>query len=235
MKDRCIVSAAIGAKYRTEFQSMRWHVEKHCSDDHDIIHWDDYPPGCPTQQQRQYAFKIYAIADAIQRGYRRVLWMDIVYMPQGSIDALWAVVARQGWYIPTQGDAVLGNWCSDACLEVFGLSRDEAMTVPLCYSGLVGLDLDHRTGQHIWELWQLAYERGAFQGPHKNEGKPGEPIHAWGHKTAGHCSDDPRCMGHRQDESALSAILYRLNLKPETAGVLGDCIKMHVRKPSANF
>lgn len=230
MKDRCIVSAAIGAKYQAECESMRWHVNRYCSDDHDIIHWNDYPPGCPSQAKRQYAFKIFAIQDAFQRGYERVLWMDIVYMPQTSIQPLWDAVARDGWYIPPQGDAVLGNWCSDACLGLFGLTRDQAMVIPLVFSGLVGLDLDHRTGQRIWDLWKIAYEQGAFQGPHKNE--PGEPMHEWGHKLAGHCSDDPRCMGHRHDESALSAILHRMGLKPETKGVLGDCIKMHIRKPT---
>lgn len=226
------MSAAIGEKYQSECESMRWHVNRHCSEDHDVIHWDDYPLGCPPQNERQYAFKIYALQDAIRRGYKRVLWMDVVYMPQGPIDALWAVVERDGWYIPPQGDAVLGNWCSDVCLGLFDLTRDQAMEIPLVYSGLVGLDLENRHGRHIWDLWHAAYDLGAFQGPHRNV--PGAALHPWGHKLAGHCSDDPRCMGHRHDESALSAILYRLGMRPETKGVLGGCIKLHVRKPNAH-
>lgn len=229
MKDRIIVNAAIGFHYRSQCESMRWHCQQHCSTDHDFAFWDDYPPRCPTQRERNYAFKKFGIEHAIQQGYRRILWMDVVYMPQRALTDLWNVVGEQGWYIPPQGDAVLGNWCSDACLDAFGVPRDVAMNIPLCFSGLVGLDLDHATGRHIWDLWRLSYEHGTWQGPHVNE--PGEPIHDWGQKFAGHCSDDKRCLGHRHDESALSCILHNLGLKPELRGVLGNSIKMHVRKP----
>lgn len=37
---------------------------------------------------------------------------------------------------------------------------------------------------------------------------------ARGLKWAGHCANDPRCEGHRHDESALSFVLHEFGLKP---------------------
>ena len=45
-------------------------------------------------------------------------------------------------------------------------------------------------------------------------------MYPLGHKWAGHCSNDPRCEGHRHDESALAFALHKLGLKPEKTGFL---------------
>ena len=148
-----------------------------------------------------------------ESGFRTALWMDAAFQPIASISPLWAEIKGQGWYIQMQGDAVLGNWCSDRALEIFGIDRDEAMQIPLCFSGIVGIDKQTWVGSQIWSQWESLYERGAFDGPHLNAPHWPQPG-PWGYKIAGDCSHDPRCCGHRHDEAALSFILYSMGLKP---------------------
>ena len=159
-----------------------------------------------------YAFKIYALRRAWEAAFGTITWIDSAFQPIASVEPLWAEVERAGWWIPAQGDASLGHWTSDRALEIFGITRDVAMDIPLCYSGLVSILCRTAIGKEIWRLWQDLYNRGAFDGPHQNI--IGGQTRAWGNKITGECSKDPRCQGHRHDESALSFVLYKLGLKP---------------------
>ncbi len=211
--DRIIVCCGIGAHYDRGYRSTL----NHC-DVYEPGTWQlfshDYPDGCPPQSESQYAFKIYALQRAIDAGFRYVLWMDAAFQPIASLEPLWQHIAQYGWFVPVQRDAVLGNWSSDMALDIFQISRDSAMGMPLCFSGIVGLDMASPIGKNIWQLWRELYTQGAWNGPHQNE--PGVVPHAWGQKLSGHCSDDPRCCGHRHDESALSMVLWWQGLAPRT-------------------
>jgi len=165
-----------------------------------------------------YAFKIFALAEAIARGYRFVLWIDTAFYPRSAISRLWDEIGRVGWYIPIQGSSVLGNWCSDCALEAFGIDRATARGIPLVYSGLVGLDMQNVTAVEIWERWCALYRRGTFNGPHINA--PGQQMRVLGNKSEGHCSNDPLILGHRHDEAALSFVLYCMGLTPPNRGFL---------------
>lgn len=215
---RTIVNCAIGGEYPAMQATLEAACEKHCPDAARLF-WQDYPKNCPPHEQQQYGFKIHAIQAAIDRHAERVLWLDCTFIPTASIEPLWDAIESVGWYAPQQGDSRLGEWASDAALKIYGISRDEAMEVPLVYSGIVGLDLTPGgTGAEVFRLWCDLYQRGAFNGPHRND--PGEPMQPWGNKFSGHCSDDPRCEGHRHDEAALSFVLYSLGLIPRCLGFL---------------
>lgn len=224
---RAIVNVAVGDSYIRKSESMRWHCRKYCACDADLLFTDGLPSGCPTHADRQYAFKIFALREAVAKGYRNLLWIDVSFMPQWPITQLWETIERDGWYVPAQGTNWLGSWCSDDALRLMSIGREAAFRAPLVYSGLVGLSLDHAIGAEIWRRWQDLYERGVFDGPHRND--PGVPRYEWGDKWAGHCSDDLRVEGHRHDESALSAILFEMGLVPHGDELVGPgrMIEMH--------
>jgi hypothetical protein len=214
---RIIVSAGIGEKYAADFVETRQHCDFWCADVW-RLYYTDYPDGCPPQNERQYAFKIFALEEAVRAGFRYILWMDSCFAPIASIAPLWEVIARKGWYVPPQLDAMLGGWCSDAALDIFGIDRAMAATIPLVYSGLVGMDMQHPVSQALWLGWKTFYRLGAFQGAHQN--KIGQPMTPWGHKIEGHVSNDPSVRGHRHDESALSYVLHAMGLTPMRLGFL---------------
>lgn len=220
MKDRVIVNVSLGDNYLCMQQDIGHALARTDFDLHQParMFYRNLPPGCPPHYEQMYAFKIYAIAEAIRLGYRRILWMDSTFCPTGPMDALWDAVARDGWYCPIQGDAVLGDWCSDRGLEAMGIDRTAARQIPLVYSGLVGLDMHSVTGVAIWHTWQELYKGHVFNGPHIN--KSCHPMVEMGNKWEGHCSHDRSVKGHRHDEAALSFVLQKFGLRPEAKGFL---------------
>lgn len=217
---RCIVSAGIGRYYRERLRSTVNHCAVHCPETWRLF-YDCLPDGCPPHYESQYAFKIYALKRAIDAGFRYVLWMDTSFQPIASIEPLWAAVSHHGWFIPKQGSAMLGSWTSEAALTLYNIdhevTREQLMNVPLCYSGIVALDMQ-RVGRQIWDQWYRLYRFGAFNGPHY-QGENECPIWS-GHKSTAFCSADPRCEGHRHDESALSFVLHTMGITPMTSGLL---------------
>ena len=215
MPNRVIVNCGIGWHYAALSRT----VETACAmygETGSLEFWRDYPSGCPTHAERQYAFKIFAIREAIAKygNDATILWMDSTFIPLRSIEPLWEHIETHGWYALLQGGAKVGEWATDRSLELMELDRETAMQIPLCLSGLVGLNLAHETGRMLWDGWQHRYEAGAFDGAHIN--KPGESFTVVGNKFSGHCSDDPRVHGHRHDETALSVALWRLGLAPSS-------------------
>lgn len=224
--ERAIVTCGLGPTYAGRFDSARTALDRHCSDAWRVL-YSDYPNGCPPQAQHKYAFKIFAITEALRLGFRYILWLDVGVTPVASIEPLWRVVEDQGWYVGQQdaertGDGCgrLGPWCSDDALAIYGIDRETAMGIPLVRSGIVGLDMENPVARRIWETWRELYERGAFDGHHDNAPHAAPVAMRDVTKTRGHCSDDPRVRGHRHDEAALAYVLWALDLEPQARGFM---------------
>lgn len=231
--DKVIVSCGIGEPYREDFEVTVRNCNLHCGDAWKL-YYPDYPDGCPTQAEHQYAFKIYALSEAIRAGFRYILWIDSSLAPIAPISPLWSLISKEGWYAAPQFngitvgqpwrhwetniEATLAEWCSDRVLNIFGVTREEAKLIPLVLTGLVGFDMGNPLSVQIWKSHQAFYHLGVFDGPHVN--RPGQPITPVGRKFSGHVSDDPSVIGHRQDETSMSFVLYALGLKAIKRGYL---------------
>lgn len=216
--DMCIVSCAIGPHYQEGLHSTRLHCEANVPEAWRLF-YRELPIGCPPHNEQMYAFKIWAMQRAIDAGFRYILWMDATFQPIRSIEPLWEVVKQEGWYSPPQAHSKLWRWMSDAALKLMGgWPRSQFETIPLVYSGLVGLDLGSATGLNMWEDWKHSQDIGAWNGAHLAE--MGEPLRPHGLKTTGHVSNNPFVEGHRHDEAALSWIISEMDLWPKDRGFL---------------
>ncbi len=168
-----IVNVAVGGDYARRAQFMRTECDRHCGD-HDIRFYDGYPDGCPPHGESNYGFKIYAIRDAIKRGFRQILWLDTTIFPVSGLSGFWHSIEQSGWWVPRQGDSKLGTWISDAALAICGRSRDELMGILLPWCAVIAIDLDHGRGAEFWANLEHWYEAGVFNGPHFNV--PGRPL-----------------------------------------------------------
>jgi hypothetical protein len=92
--------------------------------------------------------------------------------------------------------------CSDKCLHYYEITRDEAEQIPMCSSGMLGIDLSHKRGISFYEMFLQAAVDGIFTGSRFHDNQ----------------SYDSRFMHHRQDQSAASIILYKLGYKPYELG-----------------
>jgi hypothetical protein len=169
------------------------------------------PPGSPPHEEEPYAFKLFALREAVRRGFESLLWLDSPCVAAGQPSAVFDRLERNGQLFVTAGDR-LGNWSNDANLSACGLSRDAAMGVPLIHGSFIGLHLGRPPVRAWLEGMFAALGSGHFRGPYFSPHAPAEFRARRPGTPAGFVSRDPRAWGHRHDEAVGSALARRLGL-----------------------
>jgi hypothetical protein len=154
--------------------------------------------GCPPHGDVPYAFKPYAFKKAMELGYDLILWCDA---------SVWAIkplkpvfdYLEQHSHLFFQNSNV-GRFSSDACLEGFGLSRDDALTMPELTGCCLGINATAPVTQEFFrQYFAKANDGFSFIGAWTNERRQ--------------VSSDPRCFGHRHDQTCASIIANRLGMQ----------------------
>lgn len=172
----------------------------------DFNHPKDIHPCCPTHQEAPYGFKVYAVEYARNKGYDIVIWLDSPNRLIRKIDDWITEIEKVGVYLQKDG-WWCGQWANDKSLDYFGVSRDEAMTIHNVYACILAFDFRHTVTSVFFERWKKACMDGMFYGKGKND-----------QKTE---SQDPRCLGHRYDQTCAELIAYQIGL-PLSKLVLGE-------------
>ncbi|MBI3856570.1 MAG: hypothetical protein HY293_12855 [Planctomycetes bacterium] len=187
-----------------------------------LMSWTDrLPPGSPSHEDAPYGFKLYAIEDALKRGFTSVLWLDAPCVAARPLQPVFWEMERRG-HVFVSGGEKLGNWASDACLAAFGIPRDAAMALPLLNGAFIGLDLEHPESREWQRRMLQSCEAGLFKGAALTEHAPPEIRARNVDKDTGHLSDDPRCWGHRHDEAVGSCLAHLLGMAFQPVGELFD-------------
>lgn len=197
---RCIVSVGT-AHYAPFITRMGAHLDR-LGDTSTRLFFTRLPKGSPTHAQNPYAFKLYAINEAVQAGHTSILWLDSSIIPVSSLGPLWERIETEGHYLWRSGFSVAQS-CNDRCLAHFGITRDEAETMPEVAAGVVGLNLLRLPPTALLDQWHEAMEAGMFRGSRFHNPKE---------------SKDPRFLFHRQDQSALSCAANLLKMESEEQG-----------------
>ena len=165
-----------------------------------LQYWTDYKEiGHPTHQQVPYGFKYTALKRAREKGSTTLVWLDASMWAARSTDKLFEQIEADGYWFERDSKWTVGQWTSDACLKKLGMDRDEAMTVPISWAAAFGLDLNQPVGKEILDRMLHYMKDGvSFHGAWTNDGR---------------VSKDPRCKGHRHDQSVLSILVHQMGLK----------------------
>lgn len=180
--------------------------------------------GAPQEQCVPYAFKAYALKEAVVRGHSTLMWADACILPIKDLTPLWERIERDGYWFARNGYRN-DEWTADSAYEdlfnwpVGGepnpsledmrqLNRDIQHVVGTCF----GISTAHPLGHmFLEEYYRLASTTKAFCGPWQNSNAP---------MVAGRNSDryaapcgPPTTLGHRHDQSAASVIAWRLGFK----------------------
>lgn len=157
----------------------------------------------PPHSNNPYAFKIYAIQAALNRGYRQILWLDASAYAVNPVQPIFDIIERDGYFLEEAGHWA-GTWANDKALNYFGIDRDEAMTIPMFSAGWTGLNFEAEIAREFFARWKNAMLSGCF-------------IGGW-HNTEKTESQDERCKGHRHDMVCGSIIAHKLGMKYTTGG-----------------
>ena len=171
-----------------------------------LVNWDGHlmfrtkeeEIGAPPHSEVPYAFKPYLLLSAVQLGCTHVLWCDASVFAIRNIRPMFDYLENHSHMFFY--NCSTGNWTSDACLEVFGLTRDEAMNVPMLMGICMGFNMTHPTTQKFLEQWlEHARDGKSFPGHWNND-----------HQEV---SKDERCKGHRHDQSVASILAWKLGME----------------------
>lgn len=154
--------------------------------------------GAPAHSLNPYAFKCYAFDQALARGYKKILWVDASVWAVKPLDPIWSSLEEKG-YMKEYAGHLVGTWSSDTQLQYFGITRDEAMDLPMhANGGFFALDFDVPIAVEFFNRWKKAMLDGQFIGPWTNKNNE--------------VSADPRCQGTRHDMTCGSIIANQLGM-----------------------
>lgn len=193
------MSVAFGARYLGLLDRLDASLDAVGFAGERLIWRDALPAGSPPHDAQPYAFKLAAFAAAAEVGVREALWLDAACVALRPLGPLLDHVESCGVLLFDNPPHTCGHWTSDAALPLLGFrDRDQAMGAPQCTASLVGLDLGSTRGAEFLARWRGHLERGAFPG-------------AWSN-ARGEASEDRRCLGHRHDQSAASAVAWHMGV-----------------------
>jgi hypothetical protein len=158
-----------------------------------VFVYDDFSQiGSPSHNDEPYAFKMYAIETVRAKGFDIVLWCDSVLQLTQPLDSLITEVEQVGVYLAEDGPhcTVFAN---DKSLAYYGVTRDQ--TVPSIWACFMGFDFRHPRTQEFLSRWREALQTGLFRGSHFNNTQSE--------------SKDPKCKGHRHDQTCAELIAYK--------------------------
>jgi hypothetical protein len=197
--------------YRRGVARMIQEFEK-VSPGYEIQAWVNIlPPGTPTVEKdgvtyTGYAAKPWALKHALETADVALL-LDASIYPIKHIEPLLDFINGHGYYLAPAGFTI-GEWTNDSMLAGAGLDRDHALKIPDVASGIVGL-ANTPTNREVVTRWCAMTNWPSFAAPHSNSLAADKKHH---YRNVGFVSYDPRCSGHRQDQSALSIIAHQMGM-----------------------
>jgi len=199
MKEHCVINFADTTGWYPRGQQRLLSSLKEVGFDGDVFGWNSSDlPGCPPHSEAPYAFKPFALQKAHSLGYKRVLWCDASVWAIKPIQPVFDYLAENSHMF--FHNTVTGIFTSDRCLAAMGLTREESMKQDMLMGICMGWNLEHEITQEFLKQWLHHAKDGvSFPGRWTND-----------RLTE---SQDPRCKGHRHDQSVASILAVRMGMK----------------------
>lgn len=161
--------------------------------------------GSPSHTDNPYAFKVFCIETVRAMGYSVIFWSDCINRLEKSLDSILPIMSQTGVYL--QGDEhATALFANDKSLAYFGVSREDAMKIEAVYACIMGFDFRNPVTSLFFARWKQACLDGIFRGNWSNETRTE--------------SDDPRCRGHRHDQTCAELVSYQLGI-PRSPPLIG--------------
>ena len=146
--------------------------------------WPDVEGGSLKLIHVPYAFKVCMFKEAKRLGYKRVLWLDTSFKPLKNFNSIFHLIRRDGYFVTSLDRTSLRDRGSRKVQSAFELSDDEMLSIKELASGLIGVDFSSKTGVELIDRWY-------------NAALALDPF-----------------LSPRPEQSALAAILYKMDLQP---------------------
>lgn len=163
----------------------------------------------PKQDDSPWGFKPLIIQEAIKKGYKYILWLDSNMICLRKPKTIFKKIKNFGFYISSSFTHDMGTWCSDLALETFNISREQSFHIFEVNPSYVGINASNSNAMNLLNDWaNFALDGKTFRGISK-EFPLAETNRNFNHLV----SKDDRVKGHRHDQTALSFLCWKYNIK----------------------
>ena len=138
-----------------------------------------------------YQFKPYAIQEAIEAGYKQILWCDSTIRLMADPEPLWEQCATHGILAWDNEGHPLKPWIAPHAAKAIGIDTEGVKQIMAC---CIMFDFNHPITQVVFDEWIECSRNGSFL----NKGFD----------------------NHRHDQACLSAILYKHGVPIQPYGAL---------------
>lgn len=146
-----------------------------------------------------YAFKAHSIRKCIDSGFRYILWCDSVVYATAPLDNIFNQIKSDGYLFFDNIGYSVGDYTSDACLDYYGMTRQEAFKTKMIMACVMGFDThNEKAAEFLDKYIDAAINTDTYQG-------------AWTNSNQS-VSKDRRVRGHRHDQSVASILINNLGL-----------------------
>lgn len=148
-----------------------------------------------------YAFKALSIKKAMDEMDNKglLLWCDSVVYATKSIDVIFDHIKENGYLFFDNLGFTIGDYTSDACLDNFSMTREEAFNSKMIMACVMGFNLENEQTLSFLNKYIAASTDGISY------------IGDWNNDNL-QVSNDMRCRGHRHDQSVASFLIKKMNL-----------------------
>lgn len=161
-----------------------------------LFFWtDELPVDSRPFLESLYGFKVHAINVAKSNGYRKIVYFDPAIILKKQFNFSDEVFKKYG-VLAAKDDTPLLGVCSNACLDYFGIDKDEIKEKNLHLVGgsFYFFDFNQPKARHIFETWKAAEANNIFGSQEK--------------------ASSEQLQGHRYDESCMALSLYKNHSEP---------------------
>lgn len=201
MNDVAFVSVAFGYEYLEQQKRLRESILKIYPEANLVFFFDCLPPTSRTMYESLYGFKPHAVQEALNKGFKRIIWLDPAMILMDKVDDLFAFDV-----VAVKDDNRLFNLISEPCLKFYDLTREEIEIRKwhLVGGSLYYFDFNKIVTNDVFKTWLNAEKQGLFG---SQQEQASEKIN-----------------GHRSDETLMALAMYFQGLEPQGAYQVRYCI-----------
>jgi len=208
-KDIAFCSSAFGKQYVPMLDRLIESINKIHPNAKQFIYRDRLPKNSKPHYGNDgsmYGFKIHAIQEALDAGYKKIVWLDSASILVNDIRRVFQYCKTHGIVASNDASFIWTN-CNDSALKHFGITREEAKEKGLKFAAgsFYALDFDEPLCRQVFETWKESERLGLF----------GKSTDRW--------EDSGGPSGHRHDETCFGLSLWKHNLEYCTGQESGYC------------
>lgn len=195
MTDLIFLSVAFGVQYieqQTRLRKSIYYTEETAARKFWV---NEYPSGSKTHKESLYGFKVHAIRHALERGFRRIIWLDTACILQQPVE-YWFTLNQP--VLAARDDNTLDKCIGDKALKYYGNPDIEGMH--LVGGSVFVFNFNHPDCHKIFDHWAKAEADGIFGSQQE--------------QASG------KINRHRNDESCMSMTLYQNGYEPTPCDVM---------------